>query len=302
MKSLTAAVVIALVHSSLAALLIKGPSTPVMEGGPVTLECLLQDSEYNISNVRFEAYNSFRESWYGVRESWRSGWCTYREKVVTRYEDRATLFIPFAYSSHNTYRCVIDGTNTTDPELVSEPLNFTVHYVTGPQLTRDGYNRYFSFPQTLSVRAGTDVEVNCSASSSDKIDIYWYKEGSDWILPNPVLTLEKVSEFSEGQYTCSVVHPTIPSLTRTRSFNLTVLSESAAWLQTSDGWIFISTLVSVSTCMLVMVFVSVFLCRRAKKLRTSKGPIDDRSQKKPIYKSSAESVAVTCGDDKQPLV
>lgn len=299
MKTLVAAVVIALIHSSLGALLIKGPSEPVLEGESATLECLLQDSEYNISDVRFQFYNKFRKAWTGVRERW--GWCSYGRMPVTRSEDRVILTIPYASSFPEGYRCVIDGVNDTAPVLASEPLNFTVHYVRGPQLTREGYNRYFGFPQTLTVRAGTNVEVNCSVSSSDEIEVFWYKEGSDWILPSSLLTLEKVSAMDEGQYTCSAVHPTIPSLSRTRSFNFTVLSEKAPWYQTSDGWIFISTVVSVTTCMLVMVFVSVFLCRRAKKLRT-KGPIDDRSQKKPIYKSSVESLPIASGDDKQPLV
>lgn len=41
-----------------ATLLIKGPTEPVVEGDTVTLECLLSDSEYNISQVHFEIFST----------------------------------------------------------------------------------------------------------------------------------------------------------------------------------------------------------------------------------------------------
>uniref|UniRef100_A0A8C6TI60 Ig-like domain-containing protein n=1 Tax=Neogobius melanostomus TaxID=47308 RepID=A0A8C6TI60_9GOBI len=301
MKTLLAALVIALVHCGSATLVIKGPTSPVLEGESVTVECLLQDSEYNISDVRFEYFNKFKKAWTGVRE--RFSWCGFGRLPIERTEDRITLTIPYAASYYDGFRCVTEGINGTAPDHMSEPLNFMVHYLRGPQLSRDGYSRYYGFPQVLSVRAGADVTVNCSATSSEEPSISWYKEGSDWILPSSVLTLEKVSTMDEGQYTCSVQHPTIPSLSKTHSFNITVLSEQASWYQTSDGLIVLTTVVAMMSCLLVMILaVSVFLCRRAKKIRTSKGPIDDHSQKKPIYKSSTESVPITCGDDKQPLV
>lgn len=299
MKALLAALVMALVHCSSATLLIRGPIAPVLEEESVTLECLLEDSDYNISDVRFEYFSKYNKAWTGVRE--RFGWCGFSRMPIKRSENRITLTIPYAAGHYEGFRCVIDGTNETSPEHASAPLNFTVHYLRGPQLFRNGYNRYFNFPQTLSVRAGSDVVVTCSAQSSEKPNIFWFKEGSDWILPFAELTLKKVSASDEGQYTCSAQHPTIPSLSKTQSFNISILPEQTPWFMTSDGEIILATAGFVTTCLLV-ILLSVFLYRRAKKMRTSKGPIDDRSQKKPIYKSSTESVPITCGDDKQPLV
>lgn len=304
MKS--ALLVIALIHLGSATLLIRGPTSPVLEGDTVTVECLLQDSEYNTSDVRFQYFSSYRKTWRAVRE--RFGWCGFGRMPVNRTEDRVILTVLHASRGLESFRCVIDGTNATAPEDASKPLAFPVHYLTGPHLSRDN-NRYYwyrSVPEDLSVRSGTDVVVNCSVQSSETTNIFWYKEGSDWILPSSVLTLEKVSDMDKGRYTCSAKHPTIPSLSKSRSFNLTVLyvSERTSWFQTTDEKMLLMTiLVPVVTCLLLILAVSVFLYRRAKKIHTSKGPIDDHSQKKPIYTSSTESVPITCGEsDKQPLV
>lgn len=43
-----------------AALLIKGPTEPVLEGKSITLECLYSDSEFNISQVHFEVFSKVR--------------------------------------------------------------------------------------------------------------------------------------------------------------------------------------------------------------------------------------------------
>lgn len=43
-------------------------------------------------------------------------------------------------------------------------------------LSREGYSSYLRAPQDLSVRAGDDVVVKCSASSSEEPIYSWYKE------------------------------------------------------------------------------------------------------------------------------
>lgn len=43
-------------------------------------------------------------------------------------------------------------------------------------LTREGYSSYLGVPQELKVRAGDDVVVKCSASSSEEPSYYWQKE------------------------------------------------------------------------------------------------------------------------------
>lgn len=301
----TTALVIALIHFGSATILIRGPTEPVLQGETFTVECLLQDSEYNTSDVQFQIYSKHRNAWRTVREGY--GFCFFSWMPVNRTENRLTLTVPAAFSSSRGFRCVVDGTNASVPERASETLNITVHYLSEPHLSRPKHSYFWfrsQFPEVLSVRTGVDVEVSCSVHSSETPNVFWYKEGSDWILPLSLLTLEKVGAMDEGQYTCFAEHPTIPSLSKKRSFNLTVLKEEDSWFKADyENVLLVTILVPVATCLLVILAVSIFCFRRAQKIRTSKGPIDDHSQKKPIYKSSTESVPVTCGgDDKQPLV
>lgn len=298
MKILLATVVVALIHGSCATLLIKGPTEPVVEGDTVTLECLLSDSEYNISQVHFEIFSTYLQQWTNIMGRFRC----FSRMNVERTPDRLTLTIPYAGKYYEgPYRCVSDVANVTAPDNPSEPLSFKVHYMAELSLSREGYSSYLRAPQDLSVRAGDDVVVKCSASSSEEPIYSWYKEDSDWILPSPLLTLKKVSASENGQYTCSAQHPSIASLSKKRTITINVLSKNAPWYQTSDGRLMLMTLAAVGTCLVVILSVSVFFCRRARKIKSSKGPIDDRSQKKPIYKSSSESLPSTCAD-KQPLV
>lgn len=44
-----------------ATLLIKGPTKPILEGDPITLECLYSDSEFNISQVHIEMFSKVRD-------------------------------------------------------------------------------------------------------------------------------------------------------------------------------------------------------------------------------------------------
>uniref|UniRef100_A0A3B3ZA86 Ig-like domain-containing protein n=1 Tax=Periophthalmus magnuspinnatus TaxID=409849 RepID=A0A3B3ZA86_9GOBI len=121
--------------------------------------------------------------------------------------------------------------------------------------------------------------------------------GDDWILPSGVLTLNNVSALDEGRYTCTTSHPTISSLSRNRTITLSVLK----WdLDGNTETILITAGASVA-CLAIILSMTAFFCFCGKKIKTSKGPIDDHSAKKPIYKSSVESVPSTCGDQ-QPLV
>uniref|UniRef100_A0A3Q0SFK2 Si:ch211-79k12.1 n=1 Tax=Amphilophus citrinellus TaxID=61819 RepID=A0A3Q0SFK2_AMPCI len=168
-------------------------------------------------------------------------------------------------------------------------------------LSREGYTGYLGVPHELKVRLGDDVLVKCSASSSEEPNYYWYKEGSDWILPSSSLKLSKVNAMDEGQYTCSAEHPSVEFLSKKRTISITVLPEDAHWYETSDGRLMLMTSAAAVALIVFILSMIVFLCRRAKQTKTSKGPIDDRSQKKPIYRASVESLPSTSGD-KQPLV
>ncbi|XP_039974735.1 advanced glycosylation end product-specific receptor [Xiphias gladius] len=298
MKVLLVVALVSLIHGSYATLLIKGPTQPVLEGDPVALECLYSDSEHNISQVRFEIFSKSIKMWRPVYER---PWCFYSMEIE-RAADRIVLSIPYAgKSSEGSYRCVSDAENVTAPDNSSQPLAFKVHYMGEPSVSREGYTLYLSVPQELKVQAGDDVVLKCFASSSEEPSYFWRKEGSDWILPSSMLTLKKVSVTDEGQYTCTAEHPSVESLSKKHTVRITVLPEDAPWYESSNGRLILMTSASAVALLVFSLSVSVFLCRRAKQTKTSKGPIDDRSQKKPIYKASSESLPSACGD-KQPLV
>ncbi|XP_034730777.1 uncharacterized protein si:ch211-79k12.1 isoform X2 [Etheostoma cragini] len=301
MKVLLLAAVVALIHGSYATLLIKGPTQPVLQGEEFTLECLYSDSELNISQVHFEVFSKHMQSWTTV---WERSWCFagVRSMEVARTAERLLLDISRAGSfNEGPYRCVSNNENVTAPHNSSQPLAVKVHYMGELSLSREGYTSYLGVPQELKVRLGDDVVVKCSASSSEEPIYSWNKDGNDWILPSSTLTLRKMTAMDEGQYTCMAVHPSVESLSKKRSFSITVLSEDAAWYESSNGRLILMTSAAGVSLFVFILSVSVFLCRRAKQTKTSKGPIDDRSQKKPIYKASVESLPSTCAD-KQPLV
>lgn len=302
MKALLLAAVVSLIHASYASLVIKGPTEPVLEGDTVTLECLYTDSDLNISQVHFEVYSKYMHGWRPIMERYMERyWCFYSLKIQ-QLADTLVLSIPRAGRYYEgPYRCVSNDENVTEPDNSSQPLSFKVHYMGELSLSREGYTGYLGTPHELKVRLGDDVVVKCSASSSEEPSYFWYKEGSDWVLPSSSLKLSKLSAMDEGQYTCSARHPSVESLNKRRTISITVLPEDAHWYETSDGRLML--MISAVAVALVVFILSmiVFLCRRAKETKTSKGPIDDRSQKKPIYRASSESLPSTCGDN-QPLV
>ncbi|XP_029958870.1 leucine-rich repeats and immunoglobulin-like domains protein 2 [Salarias fasciatus] len=297
MKAHLVIAVIALIHGTYATLLIKGPTEPILEGDMVTLECQYSDSDLNISQVHFEYFSKYMNSWRAISER---SWCFYR-MPVTRTENSLLLFIPHAGVYYEgPYRCVSDSDNVTAPDNSSLPLALKVHYMGALMLSREGYSSYLSTPQDLKVRRGDEVVLKCSASSSEEPKYSWYKEGSDWVLPSSTLTLRKMSEVDEGRYTCVAEH-SVEALNKKRSISITVLPEDAPWYESSNGRLILMTSAAAASLVVFILSVTAFLCLRAKRVKTRKGPIDDRSQIKPIYKTSVDSLPSTCGD-KQPLV
>ncbi|XP_028281882.1 uncharacterized protein LOC114448866 [Parambassis ranga] len=299
MKTLLVAAVVALIHGNYATLLIKGPAEPVLEGDPIKLECMYKDSDLNISQVHFEMFSKYLQDWHPVPER---SWCSFSRMQTELTGESLVLFIRYAGRfSGGPYRCVSDADNVTQPDNSSQPLTINVHYMGELSLSREGYTNYLGIPEELRVRVGDDVVVKCSASSSEEPSYFWQKEGVDWILPSSTLTLRKISAMDGGDYTCRAEHPSVKSLSKKRTISITVLPEDAYWYETTNGRVVLMTSAAAAALVVFIVSMSVFLCRRAKQAKSSKGPIDDRSQKKPIYKSSVESLPSTCGD-KQPLV
>ncbi|CAL1610344.1 unnamed protein product [Knipowitschia caucasica] len=270
MKTLLATSVFVLIHCCRAILLIRGHPEPVLAGGPFRVECLLQNSEYSISNVRMETYRN--NEWEDVR----TDFCVF-PVYAAQTEDKLVLGFHFVSGERiGPYRCVLDGLNVTTPEF-TPPLNFTVHYLYGPWLSVEGYPRDL-LHSTLTVKPGDDVVVNCASKSSEEADLYWYKEDDDWTLPSPALALTHVNASDEGNYTCFSNHPTIPSLSKNRTINLTVPSDrqERMWYQwyqyqyQNSPLITIASAVSAGVVFLgVILSVTAFFC--AKKIRTSNG-------------------------------
>ncbi|KAM8869357.1 cell surface glycoprotein MUC18 [Spinachia spinachia] len=301
MKVVLIAAVVALIHiHNAATLLIKGPTQPVLEGQSFTLECLTSDdSELNISRVHFEVFSQYTKRWHPVGQR---SWCFYTMQVE-RTEDSLSLSVLRAgRSSEGPYRCVYDGHNATAADVASPLLEIYVHYMGELSLTRKGYSSYFGAPAELKVRPGDDLVLSCSASSSEEPTYLWNKEGDDWFLPSSTLTLEKITATDEGQYTCTAKHPSVESLSKKRSISITVLSKDARWYESSNGRLLLMTSTAAASLLVFVVSMSVLLWRRAQSAKTCKGPIDDRSQKKPMYRSSVESLPSSTCADHQPLV
>ncbi|KAI3361206.1 hypothetical protein L3Q82_013402 [Scortum barcoo] len=306
MKVLLVVAVVALIHGSYATLLIKGPTEPVVEGQHVKLECMYSDSELNITQVHFEVYYQGIQRWSPV---WEENWC-FRTLGVHRTAEKLVLIIPYVGQYRKgPYRCVSDAENVTAPDNSSQELSFKVHYMSELSLSREGYTSHLGFEE-LQVRLGEDVVVKCSTSSSEEPSYQWKKNGGDWILPSSTLTLEKMNATDGGQYTCMAEHPFLKSLNKRRTITITVLPktsylkrlyEGGLWYEPSNSRLILITSAAAVSFLVLILFMIASLYRRAKQTKTSKGPIDDRSQKKPIYKSSVESLPSTYGD-KQPLV
>ncbi|KAM8846962.1 leucine-rich repeats and immunoglobulin-like domains protein 2 [Synchiropus picturatus] len=298
MKGLLLVAFVALIQVSWATLLIKGPTGPVLEGDNVTIECQYVDSDLNISDVHFESYYKGLRDW---RHIWGLSWCCYC-RHIEQVGDKLVLRLPDVVRfMGGPYHCVSSNQNVSSSDLSSPPLAFKVHYMDKPWLAKESFRRFRGFPRELTVRKGDDVKINCSSYSSDEPEYSWQKEDSDWILPSSQLLLKKVDESDAGEYTCQAIHPTVGKLSKKSSFVLVVLPEDAPWYQSSDGRLVLVTSGGAVLLLVILSVISVVVCRRVKKAKTSKGPIDDGSLKKPIYKNSLTSIPSTCGD-KEPLV
>ncbi|XP_072535126.1 vascular endothelial growth factor receptor 3 [Salminus brasiliensis] len=301
-----ATVVFAFLRNGNASLVVKGPTGPVVEGEEVTLECVDSESEFNMSSVHFEKLSRHMKKWHRLDLddfNYLYRRCFYYDVNVKREDGRLLLVLPrIQLWSAGPYRCVAD--NATDM-MNNSSVTYTipVHYMREVSVFRDGltsFTRYFNSLQELRVKLGDDVELECSTSASETPQYFWSKEGDDWIVPSSKLRLEQVRDLDSGKYTCTAQHPTVESLSKKRTISITVLPEDAAWYETTTGRIALMASAAGVALLVIIVSTTACLCRRTKQNK-GKGPIDDRSQKKPIYRNSVESLTSTAGD-KQPLV
>ncbi|XP_061111397.1 vascular endothelial growth factor receptor 3 isoform X2 [Conger conger] len=284
-----------------ASLILQGPQVPVEEGDYLSLECQ-SDLDSNMTDVHFEKFSKHMQKWFRL-EPYAYGryrFCSYYDMEVSR--EQGSLSLSFSHIQsymEGSYRCV--SNNAANPENSSLPVYIPVHYMREITVYKEGVNavsRYFQ-RLDLRVRVGEDVELNCNVSASMDPQITWMKEGEDWLVLSSKLKLKNVRVEDSGSYTCVAQHPSISSLKRSRTVNVTVLPD-APWYDTTEGRLTLMISASGVGLLLLIMSVSICLCRRASG-RKRKGPIDDRSQKKPVYMVSTESLPSNNGD-KQPLV
>ncbi|XP_037310928.2 uncharacterized protein si:ch211-79k12.1 [Pungitius pungitius] len=299
MKVFVITALVALIHGNSASLLIKGPTQPVLDGESFTLECMSSDPERNISQVHFEEFSKHTQRWRPVE---LRPMCFY-DVWLERTADRLSLTVGYGgWPRDGTYRCAYDDQRANATDLASPPLEVKMHYMKELSLTGEGFSSYFGVLTELKVRVGDDVVVHCAARASEEPTYLWSKEGDDWILPSSTLTLRKITVTDGGQYTCMAKHPSVESLSKKSTISISVLSKDARWYESSNGRLVLMTSAAVLSLLVLVLSMSAFLCRRARLAKACKGPIDDRSQKKPIYKSSVESLASSTCADHQPLV
>ncbi|XP_061802555.1 uncharacterized protein [Nerophis lumbriciformis] len=264
-------------------LLIKGQKKVILEDDSTRLECVYSNKAYDISKVQFEVFSEWLQLWQPVTQS---SWSPYSLEVE-RAQDRMVLKIPRASSfSESLFRCVSSDETLKGSNKTSENLSFKVHYLREPQLFRVGLGRLFSLQQQIKVRRGDDVALKCYASSSEEPTYYWFREGDDWLLPSPLLSLRGVKASDAGVYACKAEHPSVPHR-RSHNVSVVVLPEDARWYESNANHVILMTtlaaLVVVSAPILIL---TQHYYRRYKKAKVNKGPIDDHSQISPMYEMS----------------
>ncbi|XP_036798414.1 uncharacterized protein LOC110534479 isoform X2 [Oncorhynchus mykiss] len=220
---LFAILVIAHAHSSIAALVIKGPDKPVLENDEVTLECLLSDSELNTSQVHFEKFSKYMNKWYRLEEEPMYRRCI-PDVILRREASQLLLSIRsiHSYFHQGLYRCVADNATATDNS--SQPLAITINYMRELSVYDVSSSSRKFIKENLLVTLGEDVEVECSTTASEAPQYFWQKYGEDWIVPSSKLRLKNVRMEDGGDYTCMAEHPTLSSLKKSSTISITVLT------------------------------------------------------------------------------
>lgn len=131
-------------------------------------------------------------------------------------------------------------------------------------VSMEGYTSYLGVPQDLKVRLGDDVELKCSASSSEEPSYYWQKE----VRKPRVCTLCWCPHYTFGNLSVSLL---LPSLDVTSLYFLSTLFSfqphqvSAALLALCKPSV--NCLSSSSTSLFLSLTFSLFLSSKRKEFR-----------------------------------
>ncbi|XP_043936767.1 basal cell adhesion molecule-like isoform X2 [Protopterus annectens] len=283
------------VSSANVSLVITGHHGPVLEGDDITLECLADTSE-DMSTYYFQKYSKWMNSWITLdtRMSFR---CWYYAVNITRNDGQLFLYLNDIQTYQSgPYRCVSNNSLQTE---VSENITIPINYLRDVSLFRTGFfSRYTDNLKVLTVAPGDDVEVECSAYSSGTPLYEWSRDGDDWIIVSNKLKLQSVAPEHAGTYTCKVLHPSVPDLSKSKSFSLVVAKEYKHHQAVSDIYMILAIVLPAISLLIIVVAFAIHMYRR--KNATEKLLVDEGGQRTPIYKGSLDSLPSV--SDKQPLV
>ncbi|XP_028339125.1 basal cell adhesion molecule isoform X2 [Physeter macrocephalus] len=115
-------------------------------------------------------------------------------------------------SQSGTYGCRVEDYDAAEDAELSKTLELHVAYLDPLEL---------STGEELSLPLGNSTAVNCSAPGLPTPALRWTKDSVP-LGDNPTLSLRSITFDSAGTYTCEASTPTVPVLSRTRSFKLLV--------------------------------------------------------------------------------
>ncbi|XP_078092349.1 cell surface glycoprotein MUC18 [Mustelus asterias] len=277
---------------------IKEPSGPIVEGSDVTLQCV-GDGE-DMSQAKFQMYHKWLRSWFSV-DITTSFRCWYYNFNVTRDNGELSLRVKHMYKWHaGPYRCISNG---SDSLFASENLTVPLQYLNGISISEPGsiFSRYMRDPRVVRVLRGKDIELKCCASSSEPPVYRWNRKGNDWIYPTSNLKIVKITPGQGGIYTCQAIHPSIPSLSQSKSVLIEVVEEPLSSLQLSEMNLILAIAIPAGVLFLVLLGIIAYKCKAKKRNLKGMQLLDEKNSKTPIWKGSGSSLPVTVADS-VPLV
>ncbi|XP_030069152.1 basal cell adhesion molecule [Microcaecilia unicolor] len=276
----------------------------VLEGSDITLECL-SDVDEDMSGYVFQKYSKWMQTWVQLDQP-NTFRCWYYDVNVTRDEGRLMLNVKDVHSWHaGPYRCI--SVNGSSNASASESFTIPIYYLRDILLSQ--MNSWCgTVGDTVIVKEGSDIEIRCSAQSSQTPSYEWSKEGEDWIKVTDTLKLVKVLKEQSGTYTCQARNPVVFSLVKSKSVHLTVISSEAQTVYGSLSLFSMSTphlvmaiAVPALALLVVTIIIGIFIKRHRSSQNEKKMALKEAGHRIPIYRGSLESVPSVMGDT-QPLV
>ncbi|XP_069796164.1 lachesin [Narcine bancroftii] len=277
---------------------VKEPQGPIVVGSDVTLECLTSDLD--ASFCKFQMYQRWLRTWMTIDIA-HSLRCWLYNINVTRTNSELLMQVKSIYKWHaGPYRCIC---NSTDGEIESQAITVPLQYLNDIciQEQQSRFPYLMRRMRVIRVMKGKDLDLKCTASSSQTPSFQWHKQGSDWIYPNSSLRIKEISPEDGGTYTCKATHPLVPTLTLSKSVQIVVMKEPLSSFQLSE--VNLILVVALPMGILLLAAIGITACIwRARRHRAKGAPLlDDHVVKTPIWKagSSTSSIAIS---DSVPLV